>query len=280
MGRNMPLKGGNMSRKQNYSRFSMRKQKSYLTVGVVALAAVIAMAGIYYKKTVDRKAEEQEAVIMAESEWTEDTEEMDETDSEDTGAAETSADSDGTEGETRSEDTGAETSGETAEDQQSTVSIVGNTDSTTEAAAHETAEALQFSEADSLDWPVSGDVILNYSMDQTVYFATLDQYKYNPALVIQSDVNTKVMAAADGQVLSVETTPETGQTISVDIGGGYQLIYGQLKDIQFSPGDRISRGELVGFISEPTKYYSVEGSNLYFQMLKDGEPANPMNYMQ
>ena len=31
---------------------------------------------------------------------------------------------------------------------------------------------------------VSGTVLMNYSMDKTVYFATLDQYKYNPALVI------------------------------------------------------------------------------------------------
>ena len=45
-------------------------------------------------------------------------------------------------------------------------------------------------------------------------------------------------------------------------------------------GDRVSRGDLLGFVSEPTKYYSVEGSNLYFQMLKDGEPVNPMDYLQ
>ena len=140
-------------------------------------------------------------------------------------------------------------------------------------------QALTFSEADQLDWPLNGDVILNYSMDQSVYFATLDQYKYNPALVIAGEVNSKVMAAADGQVISVETTPETGETMTVDIGGGFQLIYGQLKELQFSPGDRISKGELIGFVSEPTKYYSVEGSNLYFEMLRDGEPVNPMNYL-
>ena len=139
---------------------------------------------------------------------------------------------------------------------------------------------VNFSGESILLWPVDGNVIMNYSMDKTVYFSTLDQYKYNPALVIQSDVNTKVLAAADGQVLSVETTPETGETVAVDIGGGYQLVYGQLKEIQFAVGDRVSRGDLLGFVSEPTKYYSVEGSNLYFQMLKDGEPVNPMDYLQ
>lgn len=262
-----------MSRRQTSSRFSMRKQKSYLTVGVVALAAVIAMAGIYYKKSADEKAEQQEAVIMAESEWDGETDGAADSRDGDSGTADPSAeDPSGTEpvGAAQEE---ADGETETAEGLQSTASIEGETADTVE-------PALQFSESDRLDWPVSGDVILNYSMDQSVYFATLDQYKYNPALVIQSDVNTKVLAAADGQVLSVETTPETGETVAVDIGGGYQLVYGQLKEIQFAVGDRVSRGDLLGFVSEPTKYYSVEGSNLYFQMLKDGEPVNPMDYLQ
>lgn len=264
-----------MSRKQNYSRFSMRRQKSYLTAGVIALAAVIAMAGIYYKKSVDEKAEEQEAVIMAESEWTEDTDESDpeisadqeEISVEDGESEETSSAADVTEQDTAEED------------RQDTVIIEGTTGEAVETAAQEAADTLQFSESDTLAWPLNGDVILNYSMDQSVYFATLDQYKYNPALVIAGDVNSKVTAAADGQVLSVETTAETGETMTVDIGDGYQLVYGQLKDIQFSAGDRISKGDLIGFVSEPTKYYSVEGSNLYFQMLKDGTPVNPMNYL-
>ena len=33
-------------------------------------------------------------------------------------------------------------------------------------------------------------------------------------------------------------------------------------------------------VNEPTKYYSVEGTNLYFQVLKDGEPVDPMNFME
>ena len=263
-----------MSRKENSSRFSMRKQKSYLTVGVIALVAVIAMVGIYYKKTADQKAEQKEAVIMAESQWTEDTD---------------TEKSSGESGQTGNggEDAPAEETGESpvrqeeaAEDVQNTVNIVGNTEEAVTSIPDTESVEPHFSESDSLGWPISGNVILNYSMDQSVYFATLDQYKYNPALIIEGAVNDKVNSAADGQVLSVEITEETGGTVAVDIGDGYQLMYGQLKDIQVSPGDSVKKGELIGFVSEPTKYYSVEGSNLYLEMLKDGEPVNPMNYLE
>ena len=63
-------------------------------------------------------------------------------------------------------------------------------------------------------WPLEGDVILNYSMDRSVYFATLYQYKYNPALIIAGAVNDRVVAASDGQVIGVDTTAETGQTVT------------------------------------------------------------------
>ena len=37
------------------------------------------------------------------------------------------------------------------------------------------------------EWPASGAVIMGYSMDQTVFFQTLEQYKYNPALIVAGE---------------------------------------------------------------------------------------------
>ena len=42
----------------------------------------------------------------------------------------------------------------------------------------------------------------------------------------------------------------------------------------------ISPGEVIGYISEPTKYYSEEGSNLYFELQKNGEPVDPLDYLE
>ena len=38
------------------------------------------------------------------------------------------------------------------------------------------ALVLNFSDTSVLTWPVRGNVILDYSMDQTIYFPTLDQF--------------------------------------------------------------------------------------------------------
>ncbi len=139
---------------------------------------------------------------------------------------------------------------------------------------------LSFSSGDTLAWPVDGNVILGYSMDKTVYFSTLDQYKYNPAIIISSEVGSEVRAAADAKVEAVEVNAKTGTTIRMSLGSGYEVIYGQLQDVTLEAGDQVERGEIIGSLSAPTKYYTVEGPNLYFEMRKEGKTVNPMEYME
>ena len=137
-----------------------------------------------------------------------------------------------------------------------------------------------FSEDSILEWPASGAVIMSYSMDQTVFFQTLEQYKYNPALIVGGEVGETIGASAAGIVTNIEQTAQTGTTVTLDMGNGYTAVYGQLKEVPVSAGDYVGTGETVGYLSEPTKYYSVEGPNLYFEVLKDGEPVDPTNYME
>ncbi len=145
--------------------------------------------------------------------------------------------------------------------------------------AGNTAE-VWFGEESILNWPASGAVLINYSMDQTVYFSTLEQYKYNPALIIGGEVGEAIGASAPGIVTNVEQNAQTGLTVTLDMGNGYSAIYGQLKEIPVQIGDYVDTGATVGYLSEPTKYFSVEGPNLYFEIIKDEVPVNPLDFME
>ncbi len=142
------------------------------------------------------------------------------------------------------------------------------------------SEAVAFSEDELLKWPVLGGVIMNYNMDTTIYFETLDQFKVNPAMIIDGIVGEAVHASARGIVKSVEESAELGNVVVVDIGNGYETRYGQLTEINVEAGQLIEAGEAIGVIGEPSRYYTVEGPNLYFQLLKDGQPANPLDYLE
>ena len=146
--------------------------------------------------------------------------------------------------------------------------------------AVETAAAVtQHFDKSSAVWPIEGDVLLDYSMDSTIYFPTLEQYRCNPAMVISGKVNDKVFAMAKGKISDIQENEETGCTVIQDLGDGYAAVYGQLKELNFAKGDTPEAGQVLGYVSEPTKYYTTEGSNVYFQLKKDGKAVDPKEYL-
>lgn len=232
----------------------MKKNKSAAVGMVICFVAVIALAGsLIFKQYQKNKGQE-----LAQNEQTDVTEEPEDNKQEENLAANSQS----------VENTETEKPEEEAKEEP---------EKTTQTASQ--PDALSFSAENLILWPVDGNVLLNYSMDQTVYFATLDQYKYNPALIISGEVGDEVMAAERGIVSSIEVDAQTGTTVTVEMGNGYEAVYGQLKEVPVTEGTYVKQGAILGYLSEPTKYYSVEGCNLYFQILKDGEPVNPLEFL-
>ena len=116
---------------------------------------------------------------------------------------------------------------------------------------------------------------MNYSMDQSIYFATLDQYKYNPAVVISGQVGAEVKAAAAGTVSAVDTNAQTGTTVSIDMGNGYAAIYGQLKEVPVQPGEYVTENSVIGYVSEPNKVLQCRRSKLIFPAVKRWTASQP-----
>ena len=135
-------------------------------------------------------------------------------------------------------------------------------------------KTLHFAESDGLQQPVQSDILMHYSMDQSTYFATLDQYKYNPATIFSAEEGETVTACAQGKVTSIFENEEIGKAVTLDLGDGYEATYGQLAEIIVKENAYVNPGETIGSVAAPTKYYSAEGSNVYFALTHNGEPVN------
>ena len=112
---------------------------------------------------------------------------------------------------------------------------------------------VNFSEDTLMEWPVNGNILLDYSMDQTTYFPTLDQYKLSPAISVGAVEGAPVVAAVNGTVYSVEQNAQTGTTLTMELGNGYQAVYGQLTDLTVSEGDTVKKGTTIGYIAQPDR---------------------------
>lgn len=251
---------------------SSKKGKSAAVGLVICFVAVIALVGAFtfsrYKRDLRNQLAKAEETNDAEDKAKEDAKKREESQTTNSQSIQNEQEEEKTEEKTEENNTGTQAQAQEVETPANTASQTASQ-----------PDALTFSESDLLTWPVDGNVLLNYSMDQTVYFSTLDQYKYNPAVIISGEVGGEVTAAARGIVKSIEVNAQTGTTITMDLGNGYEAVYGQLKEVPLKEGKYVEQGEVIGYLSEPTKYYSVEGCNLYFQLLKDGTPVNPMEYM-
>lgn len=237
---------------------------------VICFVAVIALVGAYTFSNYRREIREQ--VAKADEQAEKLTEEnTEETTTDDIILPEAEDDTSEESGETTDNGQGTDMAG-TGED------TAGMMDGSAETGTD--TSGVWFSEDSTLMWPASGAVIMGYSMDQTVFFQTLEQYQYNPAMIIGGEVGEAIGASAAGIVTNIEDTAQTGTTVTLDMGNGYTAVYGQLTEVPLAIGDYVNAGETVGILNEPTRYYSVEGPNLYFQILKDGTPVDPMEFME
>ena len=168
------------------------------------------------------------------------------------------------------------------EDDDQDTSAAGET--TTGGAAKETGvdgkEELHYDPENSISWPIVGNVLIPYSMDSTVYFETLNEYKCNPAIIMEAKPGDEVKAVYESEVKEVSSNPEIGNYVKLDLGDGYTVTLGQLQDVSVALGSRLEMGDVIGTVGDPSRFYSDEGTNLYFSIDKNGQPVDPTLLIQ
>ena len=178
------------------------------------------------------------------------------------------------------ESTTAETTKSTEKQMDQTSNVGENAVVSEKKEAKKTEDIVKYDGTTKLKWPISGNVILPFSMDSTIYFQTLDQYQCNPGMMIQASEGADIKNIAQGKVVNVEKTSKYGTTVTVDIGNNFQITYGQLKDVEWKKGDLLEVDALIGRVAKVTEFFTLEGNHLYFEMTKDKKPVNPMKYLE
>ena len=130
-------------------------------------------------------------------------------------------------------------------------------------------------------YPLQGEVVLPYSIDHAIYDPTLEQYRTNASVSLSAKQGTAVKAAADGTVQAVTEDAETGKTIVIAHADGWLTTYGQLEDaVAVKEGEKVTQGQKIGAVDDPTKYGAALGSHLEFAMEQNGETKDPLKHLQ
>ncbi|MGH9458299.1 MAG: peptidoglycan DD-metalloendopeptidase family protein [Thermoanaerobaculia bacterium] len=99
---------------------------------------------------------------------------------------------------------------------------------------------------------------------------------HHQAVDISSDIGQPVRAPADGIVVKAERAGGYGNVVFVTHGNGYSTRYGHLSKFNVEPGDRIRRGDIVGFVGSTGR---STGPHLHYEVRLNNRPVNPLEFI-
>ncbi|HHY83449.1 MAG TPA: peptidoglycan DD-metalloendopeptidase family protein [Clostridiales bacterium] len=126
-------------------------------------------------------------------------------------------------------------------------------------------------------WPAPGYTHITSPFGYRVHPIT-KQYKMHKGIDISgSDISNKpAVAAADGTVILSQYYGTYGYCVIIDHGGGISTLYAHGWSTTVSAGQKVKRGDTVLKIGSTG---SSTGPHLHFEVRKNGEPVNPLNYV-
>ena len=87
---------------------------------------------------------------------------------------------------------------------------------------------------------------------------------------------TPVYATGDGKVVRADNSASGyGKHIRIDHGYGYESLYAHLYKYNVRRGERVKRGDLIGFVGSTGR---SEAPHLHYEIFKDNRRINPINF--
>lgn len=128
--------------------------------------------------------------------------------------------------------------------------------------------------------PLEGTISKQFSTEVPIYSQTLDEYIVHNGIDIQAPADTQVLAAGDGTVTKVYNDDKLGITIEISHGNGIVTKYSNLSTTKMvEESDVVKKGQAISGVGSSALFESLESPHLHFEVLKDGVPIDPSDYI-
>ena len=152
------------------------------------------------------------------------------------------------------------------------VSVSALTDKSSKLEAFYRDQTLLLSSTPSI-WPVRGYLSATFGNRLDPFTGRPD---FHPGIDISTPTGTKVVAPADGIVLSTGFQGGYGNAIIIDHGYGVVSRYGHLEGFNVQAGQKIRRGDVVGFVGSTGR---STGPHLHYEVWVREQAQNPIHFI-
>ena len=122
-------------------------------------------------------------------------------------------------------------------------------------------------------WPVPGWLSSPYGNRTDPFDGRPD---FHPGLDISAGSGEPVRATADGTVVTARPSGSYGNLVVMDHGFGIATRYGHLSRFAVLEGQRVRRGDVVGYVGSTGRSTSP---HVHYELLFNGRPANPLRLL-
>jgi murein DD-endopeptidase MepM/ murein hydrolase activator NlpD len=105
----------------------------------------------------------------------------------------------------------------------------------------------------------------------------LGYVREHKGLDFTADIGTPVYATGDGVIKSAYFSGSFGNVIFLDHNYGYETRYAHLSGFNTKVGQKIKRGEIIGFVGNTGLSH---GPHLHYEVVFKGQQINPINFFQ
>lgn len=128
----------------------------------------------------------------------------------------------------------------------------------------------------SFSKPINGEIQKPYSIDKVIYSKTLELWKTHDGIDISAQIGESVKSIERGVIEKVYEDSFYGTTIVIDHGQGYKSSYSNLnKKVNVKEKQNITKGQLIGKISNTSIGEIKDESHLHFTLFKDNNNVDP-----
>ncbi len=99
---------------------------------------------------------------------------------------------------------------------------------------------------------------------------------FHPGVDISAPPGKPVVATADGVVTRSGRNGGLGRAVFIAHGFGMESRFGHLSETAVSPGQKVSRGDVVGYVGNTGR---ATGYHLHYEVRDRGEAKNPVEFM-
>ncbi|MBO4654430.1 MAG: peptidoglycan DD-metalloendopeptidase family protein [Bacteroidales bacterium] len=107
------------------------------------------------------------------------------------------------------------------------------------------------------------------------YHPILKTIRMHTGVDLSAPKGTPVYATADGVVSREKGGSGYGIVVIINHGYSYQTLYAHLSKKVVKPGQKVKRGELIGYVGNTGLSF---GSHLHYEVIKNGVKVNPVHY--